>query len=136
MSVRSSCRLPLLILVTALLAACNTPATRIDDNKAVFDRYPAPVQQKLAAGQIDIGYTREQTEIALGAPSSRYQRTAAAGAEEVWIYRAPGSRDYSRHAGYVGRVTGFRAAPSSSADEKMRVVFRGGKVSLIEQAIH
>lgn len=134
MPARLPFRLSLLIPALSLLAACNTPAARIDDKKAVFDRYPAEVQQKLAAGQIGIGYTPEQAEIALGPPNRRYTRTSAGGTQEVWIYRERGSQIYSRHAGYVGRISGFSTLPATT-NEKRRVVFAGGKVALIEEAI-
>lgn len=127
-------RLSLLIPATALLAACNTPASRIDDNKTVYLSYPVEIQQKLAAGQVDVGYTREQAQIALGKPNRRYSRTTAGSAQEVWIFRERGSQTYSRNSGYVGRVSGFSTL-SASAGERLRVVFADNKVALIEEAL-
>ncbi len=134
MHTRLPLHLSLLIPATALLAACNTPASRIDDNKVVYQSYPVAVQHKLAAGQIDVGYTREQAQIALGKPNRRYSRTAEGSAQEVWIFRERGSQIYSRNSGYVGRVSGFSSL-SASAGERLRVVFADNKVALIEEAL-
>eukprot|EP01034_Spumella_vulgaris_P046524 gene46524-58013_t len=51
MLAKRSFRLPLLLSAAVLLAACSSPASRIDDKKSIYESYPPEVQQKLAAGQ-------------------------------------------------------------------------------------
>jgi hypothetical protein len=138
--------LPRLLAGCALLlvAGCSTPADRIAKQQAVFDAFPAEVQQKVRAGQIDIGFTPEMVQIALGKPDRTYGRVTAQGASEVWVYadNSPkfsvgvglGSSSGSYHGGSstavgVGMSTGNDAFQN---DEKLRVVFMGGKVIGIE----
>ena len=68
-----------LLPLAALLAACATPESRIRDNQAAFDAFPPSVQQKIRAGQADIGFTPEQVRMALGEPDHKYTRSSAEG---------------------------------------------------------
>lgn len=132
-------RLPLLVSAL-LLAACSTPASRIEDRKSTYDSYPPEVQQKLAAGRVDIGYTKEQTLIALGEPRRRFNRTSTTGSEEVWSYSSKTGPSFGFGLGLgggssnVGGGIGL-STYGSNADEKMRVVFVDGKVSAIEELL-
>ena len=75
------------MLVLALgLVACNTPGSRIKKNQAVFDAFPAEVQQNVRAGKVDVGYTRPMVEIALGNPDRIYTRRTTNGTVQVLAY--------------------------------------------------
>jgi hypothetical protein len=132
-------RLPLLV-TALLLAACSTPASRIEDRKSVYDSYPPEVQQKLAAGKVDIGYTKEQTLIALGEPRRRFNRTSTTGSEEVWSYSSKTGPSFGFGLGLgggssnVGGGIGL-STYGSNADERLRVVFVDGKVTAIEELL-
>jgi len=138
MPAKLSLRLPLLLSAAVLLAACSSPASRIDDKKSVYESYPPEVQQKLAAGQVDIGYTQEQAQIALGEPRRRFNRTTATGSEEVWSYSTRTGPSFGfglgGGSGNVGGGIGL-STYGNNADEKMRVVFVDGKVTAIEEIV-
>ncbi len=138
MPASSRFRLSLLLCSAALLAACSSPATRIEDRKSVYDSYPPEVQQKLAAGKVDIGYSKEQVLIAFGEPRRRFNRTTASSTEEVWSYsdRTGPSFGFGLGGG-SGSVGGGLSLNTygSNADEKMRVVFVDGKVAAIEETV-
>ena len=70
-----------------LLVACSTPASRIKKNPELFNQLPAEVQAKVAAGQIDLGFSREAVRLALGDPSREYVRRTQGGKQtSVWSY--------------------------------------------------
>lgn len=127
-------------LSAALLVACSTPASRIDDQKAVYSTYPPEVQQTIAAGKVDVGFTPEQTLIALGKPRRKYSRKTEAETEEIWSYsekRGP-SFGFGIGGGSYGSGVGGGISLStfgSDADEKLRVVFVDGKVTAVEEAV-
>jgi hypothetical protein len=61
-------RLSLIALLAAALAACGSPHTRIKKNQQLFDTYPSSTQELIRAGQVEVGFTMEQTRMALGRP--------------------------------------------------------------------
>lgn len=80
----------LVILLAGLLiwgAGCATPASRIKKNPELFNQLPAEVQTNVLAGRIDVGYSREAVNLALGEPQRRYTRKTLTGKNtEVWSY--------------------------------------------------
>jgi hypothetical protein len=127
------------LLALLLVVACSSPESRIQASAAAFNAWPADVQQKVKAGQVDVGFTEEMVVVALGGPDGKSTRTAAEGTSEVWTYLDHGPR-FSIGVGmgsarggtvYGGAVAvgddGFRA------EEKMRVIFNGGRVTAIER---
>jgi hypothetical protein len=128
-------------LVTLLFAtACSSVDSRIARNRAEFSSWPLAVQEKVAAGKIDIGFSPEQVLMALGEPDRRFTRTTADGTSAVWGYRdrAPkvsfglglGLGGFSGRSAVGGGVmlgTGY------NDDEQLGVVFdRTGNVASIE----
>src|SRR5690606_18046612 len=100
--------------------------------------YPADVQQKIRAGEAAVGFTAEQARMALGEPARTYARTTEQGQAEVWAYRskAPslsvgvgvgGGGGSTRVGGGVGVSTGDRR------EDRLRLVFRDGRVIAVEQ---
>lgn len=124
-----------------LLSACSTtPASRIADHRAEYERYPVEVQQKIAAGKIDIGFTPAQVELALGRPTRKSAHTTDKGQAEVWGYSdSSPSFSFGVGGGSYGRGLGGSGAVSTTtggkADEKLKVVFVNGTVSEIEQSL-
>lgn len=128
----------ILALVAALFAGCSTTSSRISKNQSLFDTFPAEVQAGIRAGKVDIGYTPEMVMMALGEPSRRYTRTTQNGSSEVWAYqsKAP-SVSLGLGIGSGGRTsigTGVGVSTGDRRDDKVRVIFEGGKVSAVEQA--
>ena len=67
-----------------LLSACSsTPDARIAKNQAVFGNFPAAVQQKIRAGEVDVGFTPEMVRLALGEPTRQFNRQTGAGTAEA-----------------------------------------------------
>ena len=120
-------------------AGCSTVDSRISGHQADFNTWPPAVQQQVRAGHINIGFTREQVQVALGSPDHVFARTAATGSYEVWSYRDRGPRfsigvgmaSFGRHS-----ATGFGVATGTDPypDERLRVIFDAyGRVNSIEQ---
>jgi len=138
----SPMRHPILLFATGLLvlffSACSTPDKRISDRRAEFEKYPPDIQQKIRAGQVNVGFTQEMVLMALGEPARRFTRKTEAGDTEVWSYHdnSPqfsfgfGVGSSSRHSavgGGVGVTTG-----GYDPDEKVRVEFRSGVVTAVD----
>lgn len=132
----SSC-LVALVLIGA--AGCSTPASRISRNETAFSQWPPAVQEKVRAGKIEVGFTQEQTRVALGEPVRVFTRTTAEGSTEVWAY-ADNRPSFSFGLG-IGSVRGNTGTSVglgySDRDwrdgERMRVVFDlQGKVATVE----
>ena len=130
-----------LLTATALLllvAGCATPASRISRHQSAFDQWPAEVREKVRAGRIDVGFTAEMVQVALGEADRKSTRTTAKGTSEVWAYfnHSPkfsiglGLGASSGSTSYGGAVavgdSGFLD------DEVLRVIFEGGQVAAIE----
>lgn len=121
------------------LAACSTPESRIGKNQAAFDSYPADVQAKIRAKQVDVGFTAEQVLMALGEPDHRSTRTDAKGSAEVWGYRDRKPRislGIGVGGGGGGTSVGAGVGVSSDdgyRDDVLRVILRDGKVSAVER---
>jgi hypothetical protein len=95
------------------------------------------VQEKVRAGKIEMGYSMEMVEVALGKPERVASRTTSTGQSDVWIYADKGpkfsiglglgsARGSTAMGGGVTVGDGFRN------DEAMRVIFEGGRVTAIE----
>ena len=128
------------MLLSALtLAACASTDSRIRDHQAAFDHYPPAIQQKIRAGQIDLGFTPEMVEMALGKPDHRYQRTTAQGSSDVWGYSDDSPQfSFGLGGGSFGGSTGLGGGVGISTgqtanQDKLRVVFSSGRVSAIER---
>lgn len=134
---KQRCLLALFALLFAA-AGCSTPSSRIEKNSAAFAGYPPAVQAKIKAGEIEIGYTPEMVQMALGKPDRVFRRTSAEGQTEIWAYadKSPsigiglGFGSFGHHSGggvAVGTSTG------GDQGDKMHVSFKAGKVSAIDR---
>lgn len=126
--------------VLVAVAACASPASRIKKQKAAFDAYPPSVQEKIRAGQVEVGFTPEQVALALGKPDRKYVRKTEAGAQDVWGYGAGSSRprmglslgmgSWGGGGGYSG---GVGMESEAGHDERARIVFQDGRVVSVER---
>jgi len=132
-----------------LAAGCQTVESRIKDNPQVFASLDAEAQAKVKQGIIDIGFSEDAVYLALGAPDHKRETRSAAGSQTVWIYNTYYERyDGTRFAGYSRRVyfdpvlktyrfyyhPVYADTYRPEVEERIRVVFEGGKVSVIEQS--
>lgn len=132
--------LPLLILVV-LTAGCvsSTPQSRIDDNRGAYAEYPSEVRRFIREGRVDIGFTAEMAEMALGRPGRKVSRMEADNEEaEVWIYYRNRPRMSIGMAvgsgGYRSTSTGISMNTRPDADmETMRLILQDGHVVAIER---
>lgn len=135
----STMRLLSLLLVVALMGGCTaTPDSRIANNRAAFDQLTADAQQKIRAGQVEVGFTPEMVRFSLGEPDRVFIRQSDRGDTEVWGYRTRGPRfsigigvgTFGRHSsvgGGLGVSTG-----GYDPEEKIRVEFHDGRVSAVD----
>jgi hypothetical protein len=121
-----------------LAAGCSSPESRIRNQQALFDTWPAEVQQKIRVRHVDVGFTPAMVQMALGEADRTYSRTSEKGTSDVWVYVDHGPK-FSFGVG-VGGVSGNTAYGSSVTvgddafreNEVLRVIFEGGKVAAIE----
>jgi hypothetical protein len=127
----------LALLAVLVLSACSTPESRISANQAAFDTLPPEAQQKIRNGQVDVGFTPEMVLMALGEPTKKYVRQTEHDAVEVWSYIKT-SPQFSigvgagSYGGGSSSGVGVGTTTGGEVDEKVRVEFRGGRVSVAE----
>lgn len=127
-------------LLVALACGCSTTSSRIQKNQQLFDTLPADAQANIRAGKVAIGYTPEMVQMALGDPDRRYTRTSEHGSSEVWAWasKAPAISFGVGIGGGGGRTgvgTGVGITTGGDrSDDKIRVIFEGGKVTAMEQS--
>ena len=121
-------------MFAAALAACAGPQSRIKKHQAEFDSYPPAVQQKIRAGQVDVGFTDRQVALAMGRPDRVYAQKTATARQEVWLYGG---------GPHVGMGMGFGmgigpgavvvdSGPDIDPGERVRVVLQDGVVVSVE----
>lgn len=141
-------RLPLVLLLAALLGGCNTFERRSQEKASTFAALTPAARDKLKHGVIELGNTPDMVYIALGEPDEKRESASAQGRRTTWIY-------HSYHEDYAGNVrTGVhrillydRAAKryvvyyepiytdvyQERVEESIRVKFQDNKVVEIEQ---
>ncbi len=84
-------KLLLLVLAVAFaLSACMTAQQirdrRIASSPEIFTSFNPEIQQKIRAGQIELGFSEEMVRLAWGMPDRIYTRTTDMGEATVWTY--------------------------------------------------
>ena len=128
-------------LSLAFLAGCSTPEHRISENPEAFSKLNAGDQQLIREGKVAVGFTQEMVKLALGDPDKIYTRTDANGVSEAWSYTT-----YETDAGvmlYRGYYHRYWCDPfyypyymsygNRRDHEYLKVIFTGGRVSMIEK---
>ncbi|MDP2136258.1 MAG: hypothetical protein Q8J74_00255 [Candidatus Didemnitutus sp.] len=143
------------LLTTFMLAAslgfltgCQSVDSRIKENPQLFANLDAESQAKIKQGNIDLGFTEDMVYLALGAPDQKREVRSGKGLSTAWIYnsyfeRYDGTRfvgydrrlyyDSARNTYHVNFVPVYAATYRPEAEERIRVVFENGKVTVIEQ---
>lgn len=139
----------LLIGTLAFLAGCQTVDDRIKQKPEVFANIDKATQDKIKQGIIDLGYTEDMVYVALGAPDQKRESANATGRSVTWIYNTYYQRyDGSHFAGYNRRVyfdpnlrtyrvyyqPVYAEVYHDEKEERIRIVFKDGKASVIEQS--
>lgn len=127
-----------IVLMAMVITACSSTATRISDQQSTFDAYPTETQQKIRAGQVDVGFTQDQVRMAVGEPTRRYTQQTTVGESEVWAYsKSSPTFSFGLGAGSFGSGIGGGAGVGTStggnSDDTLRVTFVAGKVTVVER---
>jgi hypothetical protein len=125
-----------------LLSACSTIDSRINEKSSVFYNLDSETRSKIAHGDVGLGFTPDMVYMALGNPDVKRQRSTADGTTETWIYRTYYDHFDGPYVGYHrwGHWNrGFyrmywKPVYRREASDDIRVTFRDGKVTAIDQA--
>ena len=138
----------LLLVSLVVFTGCQTVESRIKEKPDVFAKLDAATQDKVKQGIIELGYTPDVVYLALGAPDRKHESVRATGKSETWIYNTYYDRyDGSAYVGYHRSVyfdpylrayrmyyrPAFADTYVQEKEERIRVVFKEGKVAVIEQ---
>lgn len=135
------------IVGLGFLAGCQTVDDRIGRAPESFASVDQATQDKIKQGIIDLGFSENMVYLALGAPAQKRKSVSATGETVTWIYYASSElRADILHDGYYRhyydpnsgdrRTVHIPATFENSLPEKkerIHVIFRDGKVSMIEQ---
>jgi hypothetical protein len=139
---------PLLLALVLAGAGCRTFESRAQEKAAVFQALDPQTQNRLRTGIIAVGDTTDMVYIALGRPDEIRELRNADGSTQAWIYNNYYSRfegtatvGYRRDLVYDPGAKTYRAylepvrqdVYSSHKEERFRVTFKEGRVSVIEQ---
>ena len=135
-------------LALVFAAGCQNVADRIKEKPEVFAKLDRVIQEKIKLGIVELGYSPDMVYLALGEPSEKRETIAEAGRSETWIYSTYFQRyDGTAFVGYARRVyfdpgtksyrTFYEPAYSDvyreGKEDHIRIVFKDGKVTVIEQ---
>lgn len=126
------------VLVFAAGCATSTPQSRIDANRGAYAEYPSDVRRLIREGRVEVGFTAEMAEMALGKPGRKLLRKDETNEEsEVWIYYRNRPRLSVSMAvgsgGYRSTSTGISMSTTPDDDmETMRLILRDGRVVAVE----
>jgi len=129
------------LLAALAVAGCSTPETRINKNPEAFARLTPQQQDLIRKGQIAIGFDQEMVQLALGEPDHIITRTDATGISEIWSYTTYELPDgmplyrgwYHRYYRWGPGYPYYLSYPYRREYERLRVMFRAGKVISVEQ---
>ena len=131
-------------VAVAIFLAEHTDQVVVALFEEVLASFPAEIQEKVRAGKVDLGFSRDMVSMALGKPQRVYTRRTATGQIEVWAYSGYETHmDRQRVDGHV-RVRDAGGAYRTVYDsfwvdveqrveyDRLRVEFTGDAVSAVE----
>lgn len=132
-----------------LFAGCNTFEKRSQEKAAAFSALDPQTQSRLKQGQINISDTFDMVYIALGAPDEKRDKLAAGSQQTIWTfnsywqeYRGEVLLGYRRYVVQDPRTKTYRvyfepvreSVYEQRSEERIRITFENGKVTVVEQA--
>ncbi len=140
-----------LVLATSLgfLVGCQTVERRIQEKPEVFYKLDRETQDKILQGIIDIGYNEDMVYLALGKPDEKRERVTENSRTQTWIYNTYYTRyegtasvGYQRRVYYDPLLRSYRLyyrpvfadTYREEKEERIRIIFQDGRVTVIEQA--
>ncbi len=138
---------PALLVVALFVGGCSTFDKRASERASVFQSLDATTQARLEAKRIELGDSEDMVYIALGRPHAKRETISAEGREVSWIYnsywqeyRGQQFMGYRSHTvrDSAGNARVYfepveRPVYEQRQEERTRVVFRDGRVVLVEQ---
>lgn len=138
-------------LLTALVffTGCETVNDRIKEKPAAFAQADAASQDKIKQGIIDLGFTEDLVYVALGKPDQKRESVGPTGKSVTWIYNTYYQRyegtaavGYHRRVYFDPYLKTYRVyyrpvveeVYTTETEERIRIVFKEGKVAVIEQS--
>jgi hypothetical protein len=136
-------------LALVAFAGCSTIEKRIEEKSSVFASLDPQTQGRLQQGIVAVGDTTDMVYIALGRPDEIREKTTADSDLSAWIYNNywqeyEGSRlvGFQRRVFYNPATRTYRSyyepvhvdVYRDRTEERTRVTFKDGKVTVIEQA--
>jgi len=134
------------MLVLALLAGCANPEARIKNNPESYAQLTPEQQAMVKKGEIGLGMPEAGVQLALGKPDRVTEHTDASGTQKIWHYTDVDTYGavgvgypwypyaYRRHYFYDPFFyPGYYAYPVQAETDRVRVVFKDGKVTAIER---
>lgn len=133
----------------ALFVGCQSVDDRIKEKPEVFAKQDAITQDKIKQGIIEIGFTEDMVYLALGKPDQKRESVNAGGKTTTWSYNTYYERyDGTAFAGYHRSVyfdpylRAYRVyyrpvyadTYAQEKEERIRVIFKDGKATVIEQS--
>lgn len=151
MNVRVSTRHLVPILLGAailLLAGCSTINSRIRGKAVLFESLPVETQEKIRKGTVEVGYTPDMVFIAMGEPHEKRRIRSANRDGMTWVYnvyfqdwvgrvlvghRRIVVRDEENKIIRVYHEPVYQDVYRDRKEERIRIIFEDGAVSVIEQ---
>lgn len=124
-----------------LLTACATPQSRIERDPAAFAALTTAQQERVKKGEVAVGFDEAAVRLALGEPDRIIERETSEGISQAWVYYAIAADSYN--AGYCAPGFPYYSyryycppiiVTPTQYQERMRLVFKDGKVSSVERA--
>lgn len=129
-----------------LLGGCNSFQSRARQLSGTYESLPPDAQQRLERGVINVGDTQDMVYIALGNADERRDIQNADGTQTVWIYKTYWDQyQGTAYAGWRRVIVPTRRGYAivhepitqdiyrTHADDRIRVTFRNGVVTTVEQ---
>lgn len=130
-----------------VLAGCvSTPTQRIAQHQALFDSFPAEVREQIRRGQVELGFTPEMVQLALGPPQQQMRRRTTETEDMIWLY-TDRAVSYDRQRVDIDGLTvtgpggsrswiggGWLNLRQEREILRRRIEFQNGRVVLIEES--
>jgi outer membrane protein assembly factor BamE (lipoprotein component of BamABCDE complex) len=128
----------LFIALCTLLSGCATPQSRIEANPEQFAAYPPEAQSAIRSGSVQLGFSPDMVEMALGKPHYTFLRTGEDHPNRIiWQY-VQIIRDVHTQPLYAsGSYRGSGSAWVDTVDQReipvLRIEFENNNVVAIEK---
>ncbi|HEX2099201.1 MAG TPA: hypothetical protein VHF69_00975 [Candidatus Synoicihabitans sp.] len=139
----------LLAALVLLLSGCSTFERRSQERAATFNQLDDATRERLRQREIFVGDNFDMVYIALGAPDEKRERVTGDGSETTWIYnrywqeyRGERTVGFQRYVVYNRKTKSYfvvyepvrQSLYEERLEERLRVYFKNGQVTAIEQA--